>query len=97
MMFNFKIIYLRSFISAGSIISSIPNCCCFLNPIYTPETCVPNPGSTICCPSFKTDFCFNQGMKSWFNKGNGNFDVYFRKGQDFPLCFSFRIFEWIPA
>lgn len=97
MMFNFKIIYLRSFISAGSIISSIPNCCCFLNPIYTPETCVPNTGSTICCPSFKTDFCFNQGMKSWFNKVNGNFDVYFRKGQDFPLCFSFRIFEWIPA
>lgn len=88
-------IYLRSFRSAGSVISSIPNCRCFRNPIYTAEICVPNPGSAICCPSFKPDFCFNQGIKSQFNKVNGNRGVSFGKSQDFPPWFSSRIFTRI--
>lgn len=79
--------YLRSFRSASSIISSIPNGQCFLNPIYTPEICVPDPGSTICYLSFKTDFCLSHRMKSSFRKVNGNSGVYFSKGQDIPLCF----------
>lgn len=89
-------IYHRSFISASSMISSTPNCQHFLNTMCTPEICVPNPGSTICCSSFKPDFCFSQGMKYWFKEMNGNFAVYFRKGRDFPPHFSSSLFKMLP-
>lgn len=60
------------------------------------KICVPDPGSTICYSSFKTDFCLSHRMRNCFKKVNGNFGVYFRKGEVTPLSFSSMVFKRIP-